>query len=287
MTHSMTAFTRQEAQYPWGSLSWEIRSVNQRFLEPHFRLPETLRDLEPAIREMQRKNLNRGKVESVLRFQPAQVSEQFSIDEKLIKQLAGAAESISSHLQNPAQINPLQLMQWPGVLQNEEVDPDEIKKAALDLYKQGLKDLISSRAREGEELANLIVQRLDGIDAIVKQVRDVLPGILERQRQQIEEKLESIKEELDPARVEQEIVILANKTDVAEELDRLDTHVAEVRRILKKKDPIGRRLDFLMQELNREANTLASKSIVTETTQCAVELKVLIEQMREQIQNIE
>lgn len=287
MTHSMTAFTRQEAQHPWGTLSWEIRSVNQRFLEPHFRLPETLRDLEPAIRELQRKNLNRGKVESVLRYQPAQVSEHFSIDEKLIKQLAGAAETISSHLQNPAQINPLQLMQWPGVLQNEEVDPDEIRKAALELYKQGLKDLISARAREGEELANLIVQRLDGIDAIVKQVRDVLPGILDRQRQQIEEKLESIKEELDPARVEQEIVILANKTDVAEELDRLDTHVAEVRRILKKKDPIGRRLDFLMQELNREANTLASKSIVTETTQCAVELKVLIEQMREQIQNIE
>lgn len=287
MTHSMTAFTRQEAQYPWGSLSWEIRSVNQRFLEPHFRLPETLRELEPAIRELQRKQLNRGKVESVLRFQPAQVSEQFSINETLIKQLAGAAESISSHLQNPAKINPLELMQWPGVLQNEEVDQDEIKKAALELYKQGLKDLIKARAREGEELANLIVQRLDGIDEIVKQVRAALPGILERQRQQILEKLETIKDELDPARIEQEMVILANKTDVAEELDRLDTHVAEVRRILKKKDPIGRRLDFLMQELNREANTLASKSIVTETTQCAVELKVLIEQMREQIQNIE
>jgi len=287
MTHSMTAFTRQEAQYPWGSLSWEIRSVNQRFLEPHFRLPETLRELEPAIRELQRKQLNRGKVESVLRFQPAQVSDQFSINETLIKQLAGAAESISSHLQNPAKINPLELMQWPGVLQNEEVDQDEIKKAALELYKQGLKDLIKARAREGEELANLIVQRLDGIDEIVKQVRAALPGILERQRQQILEKLETIKDELDPARIEQEMVILANKTDVAEELDRLDTHVAEVRRILKKKDPIGRRLDFLMQELNREANTLASKSIVTETTQCAVELKVLIEQMREQIQNIE
>ncbi len=287
MTHSMTAFTRQEAQYPWGSLSWEIRSVNQRFLEPHFRLPETLRELEPAIRELQRKQLNRGKVESVLRFQPAQVSDQFSINETLIKQLAGAAESISSHLQNPAKINPLELMQWPGVLQNEEVDQDEIKKAALELYKQGLKDLIKARAREGEELANLIVQRLNGIDEIVKQVRAALPGILERQRQQILEKLETIKEELDPARIEQEMVILANKTDVAEELDRLDTHVTEVRRILKKKDPIGRRLDFLMQELNREANTLASKSIVTETTQCAVELKVLIEQMREQIQNIE
>ena len=287
MTHSMTAFTRQEAQYPWGSLSWEIRSVNQRFLEPHFRLPETLRELEPAIRELQRKQLNRGKVESVLRFQPAQVSDQFSINETLIKQLAGAAESISSHLQNPAKINPLELMQWPGVLQNEEVDQDEIKKAALELYKQGLKDLIKARAREGEELANLIVQRLDGIDEIVKQVRAALPGILERQRQQILEKLETIKDELDPARIEQEMVILANKTDVAEELDRLDTHVTEVRRILKKKDPIGRRLDFLMQELNREANTLASKSIVTETTQCAVELKVLIEQMREQIQNIE
>ncbi len=287
MTHSMTAFTRQEEQHPWGTLSWEIRSVNQRFLEPHFRLPDTLRELEPAIRDLQRKSLNRGKVESVLRFHPAQVSETLNIDEQLVKQLASAAETISSHLNKPGSINPLQIMQWPGVLQNEEVDADQLKKAALDLYKKGLKDLIAMRAREGEELANLINQRLDGIDAIVVQVRAALPGILERQRQLILDKLDSIKDDLDPARLEQEMVLVANKTDVAEELDRLETHVNEVRRTLKKKEPVGRRLDFLMQELNREANTLASKSIVTETTQCAVELKVLIEQMREQIQNIE
>jgi len=287
MTHSMTAFTRQEEQHPWGTLSWEIRSVNQRFLEPHFRLPDTLRELEPAIRDLQRKSLNRGKVESVLRFHPAQVSESLNIDEQLVKQLASAAETISSHLSKPGSINPLQIMQWPGVLQNEEVDADQLKKAALDLYKKGLQDLIAMRAREGEELANLINQRLDGIDAIVVQVRAALPGILERQRQLILDKLDSIKDDLDPARLEQEMVLVANKTDVAEELDRLDTHVKEVRRTLKKKDPVGRRLDFLMQELNREANTLSSKSIVTETTQCAVELKVLIEQMREQIQNIE
>ena len=287
MTHSMTAFTRQEEQHPWGTLSWEIRSVNQRFLEPHFRLPDTLRELEPAIRDLQRKSLNRGKVESVLRFHPAQVSDSLNIDEQLVKQLASAAETISSHLNKPGSINPLQIMQWPGVLQNEEVDADQLKKAALELYKKGLKDLIAMRAREGEELANLINQRLDGIDAIVVQVRAALPGILERQRQLILDKLDSIKDDLDPARLEQEMVLVANKTDVAEELDRLETHVNEVRRTLKKKDPVGRRLDFLMQELNREANTLASKSIVTETTQCAVELKVLIEQMREQIQNIE
>ncbi len=287
MTHSMTAFTRQEEQHPWGTLSWEIRSVNQRFLEPHFRLPDTLRELEPAIRDLQRKSLNRGKVESVLRFHPAQVSESLNIDEQLVKQLASAAETISSHLNKPGSINPLQIMQWPGVLQNEEVDADQLKKAALELYKKGLKDLIAMRAREGEELANLINQRLDGIDAIVVQVRAALPGILERQRQLILDKLDSIKDDLDPARLEQEMVLVANKTDVAEELDRLETHVNEVRRTLKKKEPVGRRLDFLMQELNREANTLASKSIVTETTQCAVELKVLIEQMREQIQNIE
>ena len=287
MTHSMTAFTRQEEQHPWGTLSWEIRSVNQRFLEPHFRLPDTLRELEPAIRDLQRKSLNRGKVESVLRFHPAQVSDSLSIDEQLVKQLANAAETISSHLNKPGSINPLQIMQWPGVLQNEEVDADQLKKAALELYKKGLKDLIDMRAREGEELANLINQRLDGIDAIVVQVRAALPGILERQRQLILDKLDSIKDDLDPARLEQEMVLVANKTDVAEELDRLETHVNEVRRTLKKKEPVGRRLDFLMQELNREANTLASKSIVTETTQCAVELKVLIEQMREQIQNIE
>ncbi|OPX54148.1 TIGR00255 family protein [Oceanospirillum multiglobuliferum] len=276
MTHSMTAFTRQEAQHTWGTLSWEIRSVNQRFLEPHFRLPDTLRDLEPALRDLQRKQLNRGKVESTLRFQPAQANDQLSINEALVKQLAVAAEAISSQLQDPAKINPLQLMQWPGVLQNQEIDPEQIKAAALELYQQALTDLIHHRAREGDDLAQLINQRLDGIDAIVQQVREALPGILERQRQQILDKLASIKDELDPSRIEQEMVMLANKTDVA-----------EVRRVLKQKDPVGRRLDFLMQELNREANTLGSKSIVTETTQCAVELKVLIEQMREQVQNIE
>jgi uncharacterized protein (TIGR00255 family) len=184
-------------------------------------------------------------------------------------------------------MNPLDMLRWPGVLQDASLDMDAVKKATLDLFDQAINDLVKGREREGAELATLISQRLDGITEVVKEVRAKLPKILSNQRNILRARVADCGVDLDPQRLEQEVVLLAQKADVDEEMDRLNTHVQEVRRVLKQKEPIGRRLDFLMQELNREANTLSSKSIVTDTTQSAVELKVLIEQMREQIQNIE
>ena len=288
MTRSMTAFARQQSEQHWGTLIWELRSVNHRYLEPNLRLPESFRELEGPLRDRLRKRLARGKVECTLRFHPAEQSdEQLSVNHALANQIRDAAQQITDLLANPAPINPLELLRWPGVLQQTELDLKALQQHALQLFDEAIKELIDNRQREGQELAALINQRLEGIDAVVTQVRAKLPEILEKQRQNILNRLADARVELDPNRVEQEIVMLAQKADVDEELDRLDTHVTEVRRVLSQKEAIGRRLDFLMQELNREANTLSSKSIVAETTQCAVELKVLIEQMREQIQNIE
>lgn len=289
MTRSMTAFARQEAEHAWGSLVWEIRSVNHRYLEPHLRLPESLRDLEGALREQLRKNLSRGKVECTLRFHPEAQAQQLTVNTEFAKELIAAADQVAALglSGNTQPLNPLDLLRWPGVLQDAQIDMDEVKAAALALFADALDDLSSGRAREGKELSALIEQRLVAISEIVTEVRSKLPQILQAQRDNLRARLDEFKGELDEGRVEQEMVLLAQKADVDEEMDRLNTHVQEVRRILKQKGPVGRRLDFLMQELNREANTLSSKSIVAETTQCAVELKVLIEQMREQIQNIE
>ncbi|WP_243633850.1 YicC/YloC family endoribonuclease [Motiliproteus coralliicola] len=284
----MTAFARRQSEQEWGTLIWEIRSVNHRYLEPHLRLPESFREIEGPLRERLRKRLQRGKVECTLRFQAAEAGEQqLNLNTEVAHQVRDAAQQLSDLLANPSPINPLELLRWPGVLKQNELDMKAIQKQALNQFDDAIKELIDNRLREGAELAQLINQRLDGIDNVVSQVREKLPEILEKQRQNILTRLEDARVELDPNRVEQEIVMLAQKADVDEELDRLDTHTGEVRRVLKQKEAIGRRLDFLMQELNREANTLSSKSIVAETTQCAVELKVLIEQMREQIQNIE
>lgn len=295
MPCSMTGFARQEAKYPWGTLIWEVRSVNHRYLEPHFRLPDFLRELEPALREQMRKSLSRGKVEASFSYQlgctESDDGKALNINTHLLKQVTEAIDSVGEQLSRTnasiAPVNPLELLRWPGMLADNDIDRDELLKASLDLFKQALNTLIEHRAREGDELKNLIEQRLQGIETQVTQVRDILPNILKAQRDKLLEKLESLKVDVDQDRLEQEIVYLAQKTDVDEELDRLDTHVTEVRRTLKQKNSVGRRLDFLMQELNREANTLSSKSIVTDTTQAAIELKVLIEQMREQIQNIE
>lgn len=293
MPCSMTGFARQEAKYPWGTLIWEVRSVNHRYLEPHFRLPDFIRELEPALREQLRKSLSRGKVEATFSYQlgGTDTSQELTINPTLLKQVTSAIDSVNDVLSRTnadiAAVNPLELLRWPGMLTDNDIDRDELLNASLDLFKQALNTLVENRAREGDELKGLIEQRLQGIDSQVAQVRAILPGILQAQRQKLLEKLESLKVELDNDRLEQEMVYLAQKTDVDEELDRLDTHVTEVRRTLKQKSSVGRRLDFLMQELNREANTLSSKSIVTDTTQAAIELKVLIEQMREQIQNIE
>jgi uncharacterized protein (TIGR00255 family) len=283
----MTAFTRQETQASWGSLVWEIRSVNHRYLEPHLRLPDSLRELEGNLREKLRKSLSRGKVECTLRFVPETQQQNLSVDRDYAAQLIAAAEDVRRLMSDSQPLSPLEVLRWPGVLRESELDMAAVKLAALALFDQALTDLAQGRQREGADLALLVEQRLEAIDRVVVEVRNRLPQILQAQRDNLRTRLSELLTEIDETRIEQEIALLAQKADVDEELDRLSTHVQEVRRVLKQKDPIGRRLDFLMQELNREANTLSSKSIVTDTTQCAVELKVLIEQMREQIQNIE
>lgn len=289
MTRSMTAFARQEAEHSWGSLVWEIRSVNHRYLEPHLRMPESLRELEGPLREQLRKKLSRGKVECTLRFHPEAQAQQLTVNSSFATELIAAADEVAalSLSGNTQPMNPLDILRWPGVLQDAQIDMDQVKAEALKLFGSALDDLIAGREREGTELNALIEQRLVAIADIVVEVRSKLPQILQAQRDNLRSRLEELKDDLDEGRLEQEMVLLAQKADVDEEMDRLNTHVLEVRRVLKQKGPIGRRLDFLMQELNREANTLSSKSIVADTTQCAVELKVLIEQMREQIQNIE
>ena len=289
MIRSMTAFARQSEEFSWGALAWEIRSVNHRYLEPSFKLPEQMRVLENALREALRNSLNRGKVECALRLQLLNNAgaEQLNINQLRLQQVIQACEQIQSQLEQATAINPLELLQCPGVIEESSVDTDAIGKQILAAFHQTLNQLQEAREREGTVLKQFIEQRLDSIDVITAKVRSHMPDILQAQRNKLTTRLAELKTELDQDRLEQEMVILAQKADVDEELDRLQTHTQEVRRILGKGSPCGRRLDFLMQELNREANTLSSKSIVSDTTQSAVELKVLIEQMREQIQNIE
>ncbi|MEW6995438.1 YicC/YloC family endoribonuclease [Colwelliaceae bacterium MEBiC 14330] len=287
MIYSMTAFSRVEIKGDWGNAVWEIRSVNQRFLETYFRLPEQFRGIEPVLRERFRKQLNRGKVECNLRFNanPATKSE-LALNEKLALQLIEHANWVNGQTLN-SQVNPLEVMRWPGVMEAPETDMTAIQAQLLTAFDQALKDLIAARASEGENLKAMIDQRLDAISAEADKVQAHMPAIIEWQRNRIIEKFTDAKIDLDSGRVEQELVLLAQKMDVAEELDRLNSHVGETRKILKKGGAQGRRLDFMMQEFNREANTLGSKSINTDVTASAVELKVLIEQMREQIANIE
>ncbi|MDX1369710.1 YicC/YloC family endoribonuclease [Pseudomonas sp.] len=287
MIHSMTAFARAEQAGPNGTLSWELRSVNHRYLEPHLRLPDAFRDLEGAVREALRNGLSRGKVECTLRFAEESAGQPLQVDRERAAQLVAAAESVASLIKHPAPLNPLEVLSWPGVLVADAADPQALNKAAMSLFKQALEELKQSRSREGIELAKLLSDRLDSIDGEVAALRELVPQMLAMQRQKILDRSAELQVELDPQRLEQELVILAQKSDVAEELDRLSTHVSEVRRVLKSGGAAGRRLDFLMQELNREANTLGSKAFDTRSTQAAVNLKVLIEQMREQVQNIE
>jgi len=287
MTRSMTAFARQESQHSWGSLIWELRSVNQRFLDPHLRIPDSLMEIEPAMRDILRKQLSRGKVDCTLRLEITNTQGGIQIDSERAAKLINAAEQINTLIQHSQPIDSLEILRWPGVMCDEKVDRDEIKASAVSLFSACINDLNRAREREGTELANLISLRLIAVKEVVTNVRAKMPEILSAQRELLMNRVAALSLEIDNVRIEQEIALLAQKADVAEELDRLDTHVTEVARILKQKGAIGRRLDFLMQELNREANTLSSKAIVVDTTNSAVELKVLIEQMREQIQNIE
>ncbi|REF25650.1 uncharacterized protein (TIGR00255 family) [Xenorhabdus cabanillasii] len=287
MIRSMTAFARRDIKADWGNAAWELRSVNQRYLETYIRLPEQFRSLEPVIRERIRSRLTRGKVECNLRFElDTRTQGTLILNENLAKQLVEAAGWIKQQ-SNEGEINPVDILRWPGVMAAEEQDLDAISAQLLAELDLALDAFIQSRETEGQELKALIDKRLDAVTEEVSKVRVQMPAILQWQRERLQTKLEEAQIQLENNRLEQELILLAQRIDVAEELDRLAAHVKETRNILKKKEAVGRRLDFMMQEFNRESNTLASKSINADVTNSAIELKVLIEQMREQIQNIE
>ena len=288
MIRSMTAFARQEADTDQGTLSWEIRSVNHRYLEIGIRLPEELRAVESAVREKINARLGRGKVDCSCRYRPGAASATpVVLDEDYLTRLLDACRAVNARLPESAAMNALELLRWPGVMREQEVDTGPLQQSALALLDQALDELIVTREREGEQIRGLLTRRCDAMSELVIQARRLLPEIRTAMREKLEARLAELDTPADPGRLEQELVFLVQKIDVEEELDRLGGHIEEVRRVLDRKDPVGRRLDFLMQELNREANTLGSKSAAAETTTISVELKVLIEQLREQVQNVE
>lgn len=287
MAQSMTAFARTEHSASIGTLIWEIRSVNHRYLEPHIRLPDTLRELESAVREQLRQHLSRGKLECTLRLTGTQQPAAMELNLQQARLVINAAGQLASLMQNPAPLNPLEVLQWPEVISSPETDSQTLQQLAMEQFGAALEQLKQHRSREGEELARLINERLDQIAEEVQTLTALIPEMLDNQKQKILARCAEMAVEMDSQRLEQELVLLAQRSDVAEELDRLNTHLQEVRRTLNSKGAMGRRLDFLMQELNREANTLGSKAIDIRTTQASVNIKVLIEQMREQVQNIE
>jgi uncharacterized protein (TIGR00255 family) len=288
MTASMTAFARNHMSTSWGQLSWEIRSVNHRYLDISLRLPEPLRSTEEAIRERINMTLARGKIECCLRFQvDRNLPDTMAINGQLVDRLTEMANEIEKRIHESSSMGVTDILNWPGVITEDGIDYTALAENSVDLLDDALQDLIKNRQREGERLAEMVSERLTGISEQVEIVRSILPEIITAFKQRLESRLDELKESLDPARLEQEVVIFANKSDVAEELDRLESHITETQHALASKKPVGRRLDFLMQEMNREANTLGSKSSDIRVTNASIELKVLIEQIREQIQNIE
>lgn len=288
MIRSMTAYARAAETTAQGEMVWQIRSVNHRYLETSVRLPEELRDLEPVVREKVAATLGRGKVEVGLRYVPsAQAASELAINDRLVDQLIKAADQMVHKLHSSGTPSIMDLMRWPGVLEAKEQDFGPVQKQAAEVLDKALVDLVEAREREGQRLAELIENRLAGMREQVSLARTRMPEVIEGVRQRLRNRLQEVSETLDAERLEQEMALLAQRLDVDEEMDRLDTHLAEVQRVLGTDEPVGRRLDFLMQELNREANTLGSKSADSETTAISVEMKVLIEQMREQVQNLE
>jgi uncharacterized protein (TIGR00255 family) len=284
----MTAFARQEEQTEQGDLTWEVRSVNHRYLEVSLRLDERFRSLEMPIRKLFSEKLARGKVDATLRYKTpeAQLS-NVDMDCDLAKSVVKNCEIVAGFAAQAAPIDPVKILQWPGVLKAESLDQVALNTSVMASVHKAIDELIVTRETEGAALKTMIAQRCVEIDGIAKEIRQRMPDILSQHQQRLNERVVELQVSLDPERLEQEMVMLAQKSDVAEELDRLESHIVEVQNVLHRDEPVGRRLDFLMQELNREANTLGSKSINTDTTNHSVQLKVLIEQMREQIQNIE
>lgn len=289
MIRSMTGFASLERSFPFGRLIWELRSVNHRYLEYHIRLPEEFRVLEPKVREVISSVISRGKVDATLRFHesPSHTGGSVELNDVLARRLLELHARLGE-LANTSQSPDISaLLRWPGLVEEQLADAEPMHKAALDMLETACASLHAGRGREGEQMATAIRERLQGVDHWTRQVRGWLPDIRQALQQKMRDRVEELGQNLDEDRLVQEVSVLAQKMDVAEELDRLDAHVLEAHRALDLDKPVGRRLDFLMQEFNRESNTLSSKSVDERTTKAAVELKVLIEQMREQVQNVE
>ena len=287
MIASMTGFARREVAGNWGTLTCEIRSVNHRYLEPGFRLPEELRPLESDLRQLLAKHLKRGKIDCTMHLRSVQASErELRVDPAALARVAAAVGQISRALPGST-VDAVEVLRWPGVIETVNPDSDALLGAGRTLFQQTVEELGAMRAREGKRLSDLIEQRCAGIATHVTQVRARLPEIQARVRTRLNERVAELLATVDRDRIETEIVLQLQRLDVAEELDRLTGHIEETRRVMGAGEGAGRRLDFLMQELNREANTLASKSQDLDTTRITVDMKVLIEQMREQVQNVE
>jgi uncharacterized protein (TIGR00255 family) len=286
MIASMTGFARQERHGPFGTLVCEIRSVNHRFLDASVRLPESCRALESELRQTLARELRRGKVDCTVTHR-APAAAGLQVDETALGALLDRAAQLAKSLPEQGRVNVLELLRWPGVLREEQLDEAVVVAAARELFGAAVADLGAARGREGQRLGELLLSRCEALEVQIAQVRARLPEVLTRVRERIEARLAELGGELNQERIEQEIVVLLHRLDVAEELDRLGGHIEETRRTLAAPEAAGRRLDFLLQEFNREANTLASKSQDLDTTRIAVEMKVIIEQMREQVQNLE
>ena len=286
MIRSMTAFASGERSTAWGTLGCEVRAVNHRFLELGIRTPDELRALEPALRERVGARVSRGKVDLSMRLRGVDGAGSLQLNEALLARLSALARDLDGRFPS-LQTQLVDLLQFPGVLESGAADPAALHAEALALADAVLQEFVDAREREGGKLVAAMAERVDGIAARAAQARTLMPQIGAGQRAKLAARLADLDIEVDPGRAEQELVMWLQKLDVDEELDRLDSHVVEIRRILAQREPVGRRLDFLLQEFNREANTLGSKSVDTRTSQAAVELKVLIDQVREQIQNIE
>ena len=288
MIASMTGFARREASGDWGTLVCELRSVNHRFLEAGFRLPDELRSAEGELRTRLAQKVRRGKVDCSMSYRrPTGANAVLEVDAVALERLLTATQMIARAAHGPATVNVLEVLRWPGVLREESADGEPLLAAAAALFATTLEDLSAARGREGQRLRDLLEQRCATLETLVATVRARLPEVHARARARLSERLAELTAAVDHERLEQELALLLQRLDVDEELERLTGHIAEVRRVIGGSEPAGRRLDFLMQELNREANTLSSKSQDLETTRCAVDMKVVIEQMREQVQNAE
>jgi uncharacterized protein (TIGR00255 family) len=288
MIASMTGFARRESTGTWGTLVCELRSVNHRFLEPGFRLPDELRAAEGELRARLARAVRRGKIDCTLSYRrPQGAAAPLEVDPVALEQLLNAVEIVARSLHEPSTVNALDVLRWPGVLREDGGSGERLLAVAYAVFGATLEDLVAARAREGARLGELLEQRCAALEALVAAVRARLPEVQARVRSRLDERLAELGTSVERERIEQELALLLQRLDVDEELERLAGHIAEVRRVIGASEPAGRRLDFLMQELNREANTLSSKSQDLETTRTAVDMKVLIEQMREQVQNAE